>query len=162
MQDLHQPPGGNGAFPSATRRVRHHPHDLWTPSRWRVHSQGLLWEEEHLWVSTVEIGPPAIFGGAADVILGGIVWSKIALKWMPLTINVRKTNVFVFPHREAENTIGSDQMQVCDVIVAVVWSTYILIVLIHVAVLKQIFKFTFDVYKHLHFPFTLLVSSSVS
>lgn len=150
MQDLHQPAGGNGAFPSASRRVRHHPHGLWTPSRGRVHSQGLLWEEEHLWVSIAKTESLAIFGGAADVILGGIVCSKIAkyskaLKWRSLTINVRKPNVSAFPHREAENIIGLEKIQVCNVIVKVVG-------------LKQIHKFTFDVLflTRFPFPFTLL------
>lgn len=51
-------------------------------------------------------------------------------------MNSRNPNVSVFPHREAENTIGSDQTQVCNVIEELMGSKYILIILTDIAVMK--------------------------
>lgn len=51
-------------------------------------------------------------------------------------MNSRNPNVSVFPHRQAEDTIGSDQMQVCNSIEEAVGSKYILIILTDIAVVK--------------------------
>lgn len=77
MQDLHQSARGNGANSSASRGVCHHSHDLWTPSRGRVYSQGLLWEAEHVRVR--------ITAGhrTADVIFGDCP----QLNWEPSLLN---------------------------------------------------------------------------
>lgn len=56
MPDLHQPAGGDGAISPAAGRVRHHPHDLWTPSGGRVYSQGLLGEAKHVRVRITGVG----------------------------------------------------------------------------------------------------------
>lgn len=58
-----------------------------------------------------------------------------------------RTFMSVFPHREAENTIGSAKMQVCNMIEEVVGSKFILITATNIAVVKQTSRFTSYVYR---------------
>lgn len=136
MQDLHQLAGGNRANSSASRRVCHHSDDLWTPSRGRVYSQGLLREAEHVWVRITEC-QAAKFGGA---VIFGIVHSRIA-KYSQAFLNevhqrVAGTLKCLFSFTGKQRTLSALEKHRFTVWLKKWWGQNMLLILTDIAMVK--------------------------